>query len=146
MYTHILSAVDLSNESLDVMVKSKQLAESLGAKLTVLNVVEPIFPVHTYEGELAEQLMISTEQLNDNAQKMLTSLADKAGIDHGVLVFDGGAAVDTVLDVAKEKGCDLICVGSHGKSGLKLLLGSVTNGILHHTGIDVLAIRVKEAD
>lgn len=146
MYNHILAAVDLSNESLDVMLKAKHLAETFDAKLTVLTVIEPIHPVHTYEGELAEQLVISMEQLADNAKKLLHELADKAGVEKNALLIQEGPAVDTVLSVAETRNNDLICVGSHGKSGLKLLLGSVTNGILHHANVDVLALRVQAID
>jgi universal stress protein A len=38
----------------------------------------------------------------------------------------------------------LIVVGSHGRHGVRLLLGSTANGILHHAKCDVLAVRIKE--
>ena len=39
---------------------------------------------------------------------------------------------------------DVIVVGSHGKHGLALLLGSTANGVLHGANRDVLAVRVGE--
>ena len=43
---------------------------------------------------------------------------------------------------AKELGADLIVVGSHGRYGLALLMGSTANGVLHGASCDVLAVRV----
>jgi universal stress protein A len=45
--------------------------------------------------------------------------------------------------LAKEKGCDLIIVGSHGRHGLGLLLGSTSNDVLHGAPCDVLAVRLE---
>jgi universal stress protein A len=39
---------------------------------------------------------------------------------------------------------DLIVVGSHGRHGLQLILGSTANAVLHHASVDVIAVRVKE--
>jgi universal stress protein A len=41
---------------------------------------------------------------------------------------------------------DLVVVGSHGRHGLSLLLGSTANGVLHGAGCDVLAVRVGKQD
>ncbi|WP_313899138.1 universal stress protein [Leclercia adecarboxylata] len=48
--------------------------------------------------------------------------------------------------LAKKQGCDLIVVGSHGRHGLALLLGSTANDILHGAPCDVLAVRLKKAE
>ena len=45
---------------------------------------------------------------------------------------------------ANAKGADLIIVGSHGRHGLALLLGSTANGVLHGATCDVLAVRVGD--
>ena len=55
-----------------------------------------------------------------------------------------GAPAPQIVDSAKDLGVDLIVVGSHGKHGLGLLLGSTANGILHHAHCDVLTIRIKD--
>ncbi|MCV6604433.1 MAG: universal stress protein, partial [Porticoccaceae bacterium] len=45
---------------------------------------------------------------------------------------------------AEENQVDLIVVGSHGRHGLALLLGSTANGVIHGAGCDVLAVRIRE--
>lgn len=48
-----------------------------------------------------------------------------------------------IVEVAQSHGCDLIFIGSHGRSGFgQLLLGSVTNKVLSHTRIPVLVHRL----
>ncbi|MCY1401873.1 Universal stress protein family protein [compost metagenome] len=47
-----------------------------------------------------------------------------------------------IHNLAKEDGCDLIVVGSHGRHGLALLLGSTANDVLHGAPCDVLAVRL----
>jgi len=44
-----------------------------------------------------------------------------------------------IIDVAAQRGCDLIVMASHGRSGLTaIVLGSVTTKVLTHTKIPVL--------
>lgn len=53
-----------------------------------------------------------------------------------------GEPVHRIVEVADERGCDLIVMGSHGRSGLaRLILGSVTDGVLRHAHVPVLCIR-----
>ena len=48
----------------------------------------------------------------------------------------------TAYRVAEEQSCDLIVVGSHGRHGLALLLGSTANDVLHGAPCDVIAVRL----
>ena len=45
--------------------------------------------------------------------------------------------------LSEEQSVDLVIVGSHGRKGFQLLLGSTANGVLHGTVCDVLAIRIQ---
>lgn len=53
-----------------------------------------------------------------------------------------GNAADEIHELAEDRGVDLIVIGTHGQSGLKLLLGSTANAVLHGAKCDVLAVRV----
>jgi universal stress protein A len=48
-----------------------------------------------------------------------------------------------IVRVAAEQKAELIVLGSHGRHGLQLLLGSTANGVLHQATCDVLAVRVE---
>ena len=53
-----------------------------------------------------------------------------------------GDPADAILDVAEERGADLIVVGNKGMTGAKrFLLGSVPNKVSHHAPCSVLIIR-----
>jgi nucleotide-binding universal stress UspA family protein len=55
-----------------------------------------------------------------------------------------GDAADAILDVAEERGADLIVVGNKGMTGAKrFLLGSVPNKVSHHAPCSVLIIRTE---
>lgn len=53
-----------------------------------------------------------------------------------------GNAADEIHDLAEELGSDVIVIGTHGQSGLRLLLGSTANAVLHGAKCDVLSVRV----
>ena len=49
-----------------------------------------------------------------------------------------------IINIADQEKVDLIIVGSHGRHGLALLLGSTANSVLHHAKCDVMAVRLIE--
>jgi universal stress protein A len=57
--------------------------------------------------------------------------------------LETGSPKQEIIRIAEENAVDLIVVGSHGRHGLALLLGSTANGVLHHANCDVLAVRLQ---
>jgi len=57
-------------------------------------------------------------------------------------IVEIGVPKREIVRIAGEQGADLIVIGSHGRHGLQLLLGSTANGVLHLAKCDVLAVRV----
>jgi universal stress protein A len=55
-----------------------------------------------------------------------------------------GSAATEIRALAEERVADLIVIGSHGRSGWKLLLGSTANKVLHGAHCDILTVRVGE--
>jgi universal stress protein A len=55
-----------------------------------------------------------------------------------------GTPKQEIVRLAEQEGIDLIVVGSHGRHGLSLLLGSTANSILHYAGCDVMTIRLLD--
>ena len=51
-----------------------------------------------------------------------------------------------IQQLAKDQKCDWIVVGSHGRHGLALLLGSTANDVLHGAPCDVLAVRLQKKE
>jgi universal stress protein A len=53
-----------------------------------------------------------------------------------------GNPSNEIHNLAKEIQAYLIMIGTHGQSGLKLLLGSIANAVLHGVKCDVLAVKI----
>ena len=142
-YKHILFAADFSDHGDEVSKKVKELAESNQATLSIMHTVDnlPITdaiygPIIPFDGDLTEQLM-------DSAKKRLMKMADELSIPESHQWLEIGSPKLEIVRVAEENNVDLIVVGSHGRHGLALLLGSTANGVLHHALCDVLAVRLK---
>ncbi len=143
-YKHILLAADFSEHCDEVVCKAKQLAENNQAQLSMVHVVDnlpivdasygPIIPI---DGDLTEQLMKS-------AKERMQKIAKQLGIVVSHQWLEIGSPKLEIVRVAEENNVDLIVVGSHGRHGLALLLGSTANGVLHHAHCDVLAVRFKD--
>jgi universal stress protein A len=89
-----------------------------------------------------------TTELNQilvsNAEKNLGFFVSELKLENTQQLLEQGDPRDEIIRVAKENQVDLIVIGSHGRHGLSLLLGSTANAILHHAVCDVLAVRLIE--
>lgn len=142
MYTRILLALDLSDESDQLATKTAEMAKAFGAELNLIHVVEPLS--FAYGGDVPMDLTTIQEQLDDHARTKLNLYAEKIGYAVNRKIIVTGHTETEIHRAAEESNTDLIIVGSHGRHGLALLLGSTANGVLHGAKCDVLAIRVKE--
>lgn len=140
LYNHILVGLDLTDESPQVLHKAIQLAKCFEAQLSIAHVIEPI--TFAYGGDMPVDLSEVQEQLQLKAEKELAKLASQAEYpvrENYVLV---GQPATELHFLAKQQVADLIVVGSHGRKGFALLLGSTSTSVLHGAACDVLAIRV----
>ncbi len=143
-YKHIIAGLDLSEESPQVLEKAAELAQVCGASLSVAHVIEPL--TFAYGGDMPVDLSEVQEQLQLKAEQELQRLAGQ--IQHPIQqehVLVGQPATE-LHHLAGQANADLIIVGSHGRKGFALLLGSTSNSVLHGASCDVLAVRVKLPD
>jgi universal stress protein A len=143
-YQHILVALDLSEESTQVLRKAQQLGQSNSAKVSAVSVVKPLTQV--YGGldmaPISSGAISFEEEAVKQAQGQLNELAADFGINQEDAHVVLGAPAHEIRHCAHELGADLIVIGTHGRHGLGLLLGSTANGVLHGVDCDVLAVRV----
>ena len=139
-YRHILVAVDLTEESVQVTQRACALRTAFPAELSCVHVIEPLSLA--YGGDIPMDLSTIQDQIQDTAKSHLAEFAKSLAIapENQHLIF--GRPETEIHALAKEIGADLIVVGSHGRAGLALLLGSTANGVLHGATCDVLAVRV----
>ncbi len=142
-YKHILIATDLSDDFATVADTALTIAKRSNAKLSIVHVIEHT-PVVYGGGEFSIPLDMNLEEhLSHNVRKALAEVGDRYGISADNQFVGHGSVKKEVLELAKQLNVDLIIVGSHGHSGVELLLGSVANAILHSANCDVLAVRIK---
>lgn len=139
-YKHILVATDLLHGSDLVIKRAKEMATLMGADLRLLHVVEPL-PGYGYA--FIGSAEIEVELVNE-AKKQLAKLAEKYGVTEKNLHVEIGPTKVEILRIAEEQNADLIVVGSHGKNGFSVLLGSTANAVVHGATCDVLTVRLKE--
>lgn len=142
-YQHILIAVDLTEECHPVVVRALELATSSAAKASLVHIIEPM--AMAFGGDVPMDLSLLQQQQFDQARERLQSFAGRYPqlvSEQRHLVY--GQPRQEIHRLATELGCDLVVVGSHGRHGLALLLGSTANDVLHGAPCDVLAVRLKK--
>jgi len=145
MFGSIVVGTDGSETAQEAVNQATELASTLGAKVYLVSAYEPV-PEGRLRDERQEvpedmQWMVNPREdvestLKDGAEKV-----ESAGLEAETFAREGDPA-DAILDVAEEKGADLIVVGNKGMTGAKrFLLGSVPNKVSHHAPCSVMIIR-----
>ena len=122
------------------------LASKFGSEVVLVNIVNPAPLVAPYM--MAVEAVPNTEVLLEYAEESQRALLCKASAafeQEGVKATaraEMGQPVDVILSVAEEEKADLIVLGSRGLGGFqRLMLGSVSDGVLHHAHCPVLIVR-----
>ena len=142
-YTNLLLAVDFSKNTDDVINKGIALAEAFDARISLVHVVEFAQVDLSNELVMPQELELDQELLA-LAEKRMQELVDKYGLADKTRFVRQGSTKREILHIAEQEGIDLIVIGSHGREGLQLLLGSTANAVLHGAPCDVLAVRVRD--
>ena len=144
MYRHILIPTDGSMLSEMAIDHGVALAKATHAKVTALTVSA------SFNGlSLAPGIVLNREQFKEQAAdfaakhlSIAKDAADAANVTCDVLQVEHDHPYRAIIDTANEKGCDVIVMASHGRSGVAaLVLGSETLKVLTHSSIPVLVFR-----
>src|SRR5689334_2624410 len=145
MFSSIVVGTDGSETAHEAVRQAIDLARDLKAKLNLVSAYEPVSNQRLRE-ESTEvpkdlQWMVNPREDVDATLKAAAGEVEQAGVDVETFARQGDPA-DAILDVAEERGADLIIVGNKGMTGAKrFLLGSVPNKVSHHAPCSVLIIR-----
>jgi nucleotide-binding universal stress UspA family protein len=142
MYRRILIPTDGSEPSEKALRQGCQLAKRLGASVSVLYVDEPIALTPLVGSQSIphyEQWVREARAAGEKALERAAQIAREEGLEAQTQLAEG-RAVQQILEAAKDH--DLIVMGSHGRGGLdRLLLGSVTSGVVRRSPVPVLVVR-----
>ena len=145
MFRSIVVGTDGSDTAGQAVRQAVDLAKSVGAALEIVSAYEPV-PAQRLREERLEtpedlQWAINPREDVDTVLEAAAEIARGAGVAAEVFPRQGDPA-DAILDVAEERGSDLIVVGNKGMTGAKrFLLGSVPNRVSHHAPCSVLIIK-----
>lgn len=142
-YRHILAAIDFDEGSERVVARALDLSRRYSAKLTLAHVVEHL-PVEPGSELLYAPTFEAESELQETAERQLKDVANRHGLGEGAQVVLLGQVKHELHHYSREHEVDLVVVGSHGRHGLALLLGSTATALLHGAGCDLLAVRLEE--
>jgi nucleotide-binding universal stress UspA family protein len=139
----ILAPTDFSELSKQGLERALELAETFGANLTLLHVVEP--PPYPVEGivpaHLGATLLddLEREANNELAHILRPPPGSKVAVTRRVVI---GVPYRKIIEVAEEEKADLIVMTTHGRTGLShLVMGSVAEKVVRTAPCPVLTIR-----
>jgi len=144
----ILVCVDLSDSTEEILKTIEELCQPLNAKVWLLHnaIPEPdtiefkVDPIEARES-LAKRFHRQHREIQKFAERLR-----KSGVEATALLVHG-KTVDTILTEAADLDVDLIVVGSHGHGAMyHLLVGSISEGVLHRSSKPVLVIPTHERD
>ena len=142
MFTNILLASDGSECALKAAAVAATLANKFTARLTIINIYEPIPTVGPY-GEIVNTELNEryVRELQEHAISPVGRIMDKMGVPYQSRREIGSPPVE-IIRVAEAEGCDLIVLGSRGLSDVKaFLIGSVSSRVAHHARCPVLIVK-----
>ena len=144
-YKKILVAIDLTDEAGQVLEQANETTKQNGAELSLIVVVKPINQVYSgfdVAALSADAAMIEADAVKQ-AQLRIAEHAKGLGVPGNRTYVARGNPAHEIRETAAELGADLIVLGTHGRHGLGLLLGSTATGVLHGCPCDVLTVRIK---
>jgi universal stress protein A len=139
-YKNILVAIDVNAPHESIIRKALAVSQSPD-DLMLMYTMLPTTHIQPYLYP-TEYIAIDDSERMSLAHKKLSDIATEFGITESNVFVKIGVAADEIKEMANEKNIDLIVIGTHGRSGIKLLLGSTANSVLHGVKQDVLAVRI----
>ncbi len=140
-YNNVLVAVDLLGDD-EYLIEHALRVAGETATVRLIYVAEVmIYPADMYLGNVPE--MLREDQFKETHGK-LGELAGKYDLSKEGHLVAVGRPANEIHKAAQEQAADLIVVGSHGRHGIQLVLGSTSNAVLHGATCDVLAVRLKD--
>jgi nucleotide-binding universal stress UspA family protein len=142
----ILVATDFSDTAKAAVDYAASLAAEVGARVVVAHVASvPVIAI-------PDALFVSAAETVELMRELETALAtikrhvEGRGVGSVEIELAEGTAWSELIRIAKQRACDLIIVGTHGRTGLThLLLGSVAEKVVRNSPVSVLTVRGEAA-
>jgi nucleotide-binding universal stress UspA family protein len=146
-FNNILVPTDFSDQFDIALNYSTEIAAAVGSTLHIVHVIEPaIMPADAVFSPHAKFVEVE-KSIRENAENKMQEIVDKIDTDNinvkTELVY--GKPSDKIIDYAKDNKIDVICIATHGTSGVEhFLFGSTTEKVLRKSPCPVIAVRMPE--
>lgn len=136
----ILVPVDFSEASDAALLHGKEIAQTYGAEIALLHVVEETVYPSAYG---IEPTPFPTGDVLDRVETQLGNMArDEIGYEHVTISAAFGHAPTTILDHLDENDIDLVVIATHGRTGVdRILLGSVAERVIRRASTPVFVVK-----
>jgi nucleotide-binding universal stress UspA family protein len=142
MLSKILVPVDGSENSFRALEQAIFLATKIQeAKITALYVIEDPPSLYIYSPKIMEKVRADYESAYTKILERSKEMANKSGINIHTVLVEGDPA-SKIIGYSEMEKIDIIIIGSRGMGKFKeLILGSVSNKVLHHAKCSVMLVR-----
>ena len=147
-FKRLLVAVDGSDNAARAARVAIALAEKFNAELIVCHAIQTPFYSFTQDGLAvpADVLKDYIAAAREDANIMVDKLVQLAQASHvkaiSLIQENTFSVVEAIVNLAESRAVDLIVIGTRGRTGFKkLLMGSVSSGVINHAQCPVLVVR-----
>lgn len=149
-YKHLLLALDFAPDAEPVLARALRLRGQYAARLSLVHVLDyvphsvELMPM-SYTGDLMLPEDFDLEnRLIEVSRAQMDEIGERIGVppeDRHIQIGPVGHAIQAT---AEELGADLVILGSHGRHGLKALLGSTVKSVVQGLTCDLLCVRIGD--
>lgn len=141
LFSKVLVPIDGSDNSFRALDAALLLSEKLGAKVTAVHVMEDVPVLHIESEKLLRKLLEDYKKENQLILTKCSEIANNKGIKIETKLLQGNPS-SVIIDYCENEKQDIIIMGSRGMGKFKeLVLGSVSNKVLHHSSCPVMIVR-----
>ena len=143
LFEKILVPIDFSEHSKKALTYAKEIANSYGANLQLLHVIEDtIHPAFSLSGK--SSIFDLVPGIEEDCRRRIERLIQETGVskENTEIVVKGGQAANDIIKFAKDNSSDLVVIATHGLTGIEhLLLGSVTEKVVRMAPCPVFTVK-----
>jgi nucleotide-binding universal stress UspA family protein len=142
-FHRILVATDLTKASDPAVSRAIRLARDSDAELLITHAYQP--PSVAQADSFASGIYAEWDRtMRSNAEEQLRPIVEDAkrqGVK-AIAIVVSGVPYDAISETAREKGADLVVMGTHGRTGVsRFFLGSVASRVISTAPCPVLTVR-----
>ena len=145
MFKHFLVPTDGSASAEMAIMTALRFARDIGARVTGLHVVQPFHLLSFQPGMVQSTSENYASESVEQARRYLLTIEQYArefGVACTTRHVNADSVSDAIIQAAFDERCDLICMATHGRKGVRaLFIGSETQRVLTHSQVPVLVLR-----